>query len=377
MSRGTIRRRGKASWEVKFDTGIDALTGKRQTRYVTVRGKRQDAQRELTRLLGTLDGGSFVEPDQVTVEAFVRAWLAGADISAKTRERYTQIAEAQIIPHLGATKMQKLRPAHIEAWHKALLERGSKAGKPLTTRTVGHCHRLLRTILQAAVRSEALTRNVASVISPPRVEDDEVKILKPGEVTVVLSKLVGHALHVIAATALGTGMRRGELLAVAWSCLDLDKATLRVERSLEQTKAGLRFRPPKTKAGRRVISLPASVVTLLRDHRRKQLETRLMLGVGRPPEDGLVFCNPDGSAASPDSLSWRWRDTVRSLKLPRVSFHALRHTHASALIAAGLDVVQISRRLGHANPTVTLRVYAHMFCEDDTAAALAIDAVLR
>jgi integrase len=139
----------------------------------------------------------------------------------------------------------------------------------------------------------------------------------------------------------------------------------------------LRFKPPKTAHGRRTISLPPNAVTALREHRRKQLETRLALGLGRPEPDALVFCQPDGSPIVPCWLSYTWRNTCISLKLPRVTLHALRHTHASALIAAGVDVVKISRRLGHSSPVVTLRIYAHLFNTDDSAAAAAIEAAMR
>lgn len=139
----------------------------------------------------------------------------------------------------------------------------------------------------------------------------------------------------------------------------------------------LRLKAPKTAHGFRTISLPANVVAALRDHRRSQLETRLLLGLGRPEPDALVFCQPDGSPLAPSWLSYTWRNTCVSLKLPRVTFHALRHTHASALIAAGVDVVAISRRLGHSSPVVTLRIYAHLFNKDDSAAAAAIEAAMR
>jgi integrase len=150
-----------------------------------------------------------------------------------------------------------------------------------------------------------------------------------------------------------------------------------VKRSLEETKAGLRFKPPKSKRGRRTISLPPSAVALLREHRRRQLELRLALGLGKPGPDALVFCRPDGSPLSPDNLSRDWIRACKSLGLRRVMFHALRHTHVSALIAAGLDVVAISRRIGHGSPNVTLGTYGHLFRNTDVAAANAIEATLR
>jgi integrase len=172
-------------------------------------------------------------------------------------------------------------------------------------------------------------------------------------------------------------MRRGELCALAWGAVDLDRAIVRVERSLEETRGGLRFKPPKSRHGRRSISLPGNVIDTLRARRAEQLELRLQLGLGRPGPDDLVFARFDGAAYPPDTLSRDWWRVTIALGLPRIPFHALRHSSASALIAAGLDVVSVSRRLGHGSPAITLSVYAHMFRETDKAAADAIDAVMR
>jgi integrase len=192
-----------------------------------------------------------------------------------------------------------------------------------------------------------------------------------------LSPREGHPLNEIAVVDLATGMRRGELLALRLSDIDLDGATVRIERSLEETRDGLRFKAPKTVHGKRTISLPPNAVAVLREHRRKLLETRMAMGVGKPDADTLLFGEIDGSPRRPDQLSWLWRSACKSLKLPTVSFHALRHTHASALIAAGIDVVEISRRLGHGSPAVTLRIYGHLFKRDDRASAGAIEAAMR
>ena len=161
-----------------------------------------------------------------------------------------------------------------------------------------------------------------------------------------------------------------------WRNVDLDGAKLHVVEALEETRSGLTVKTPKTAAGRRTISLPAIVVDALRAHRRAQLEMRLALGLGKPSDDALVFPGIDGRHQSPRAFSMAWRRATRRLGLPAVHWHALRHTHASMLIAAGVDVVTVSRRLGHSKPDVTLRVYSHLFAADDSAAAAAIDRAL-
>ena len=374
--KGTITRRGKCSWRLKFDVGRDA-SGKRQIRYQTVRGKRQDAEKELTKQLSAFHDGMLVDPSKKTVAEYLRAWLDVANVTPKTLERYQQLVEQQIIPHLGHIALQKLRPAQVEEWHSKLAKSGGKGGKPLAARTVGHAHRVLHKALARATATELVSRNVATAIKPPKVASSEIEILEPAQIAEVLTKLKGHDFYTIAALALGSGLRRGELLALRWSDVDLDRATLRVERSLEETKAGLRFKTPKTEHGRRTVSLPANAVDALRAHRRQQLELRLAIGAGKDTPDALVFSTLEAKPLSPDNLSRDWRRVVNVRRLPSVTFHALRHSHASLLIAQGVDILTVSRRLGHGSPTVTLTVYAHLIEKVDTKAAAAIEAALK
>jgi integrase len=375
---GNITRRGAHSWRLKYEAAErDPATGRRNTRTLTIRGTKKTAQGELTRLLAEVDRGISVDPSKVTVAEYLRAWLDGADgLSPKTAERYRQLAEQQVIPHLGVTALQKLRPAQVEAWHGILLKSGGKDGRPLSARTVGHAHRVLHRALARAAKSEIVSRNVASVISPPRVDAAEIRILAPDQIGELLRRLEWHPLHALAVVAIGTGMRRGELCALAWGAIDLDAAAIRVERSTEETATGTRMKAPKTRHGRRLICLPANVVTALRSHRVQQLERRFALGAGALKDDDLAFTTPTGLPLSPDNLSRDWARAVRARKLPATTFHALRHLHASALIACGIDVLTISRRLGHASPTITLAVYGHMFSNTDAKAAEAIEAAM-
>jgi integrase len=176
--------------------------------------------------------------------------------------------------------------------------------------------------------------------------------------------------------SLFTGMRLGEVLAVRLNRVDLDRGVAQVREALEQTKAhGIRFKPPKSKAGRRDITLPDVLVEALREHRKRQLEFWMQLGRGRLPDDALLFASLDGGPLSPNAVSAAWADFADSIGMPAVTFHGLRHTHASQLIDEGVDIVTISKRLGHAKPDITLRVYAHLFRKDDSRAAAAINAV--
>jgi integrase len=156
-----------------------------------------------------------------------------------------------------------------------------------------------------------------------------------------------------------------------------DVRQIKVRESLEETKAhDVRFKETKTASGRRDVSLPDIVVDVLRDHRRQQLELRMAMGLGRMPDDALVFPALDGGPQAPRQLSGDWREVREAAGVEDVTFHALRHTHASQLIDAGVDIVTISKRLGHASPAITLKVYAHLFQQRDDKASAAINAAM-
>jgi integrase len=350
---GAIDERSPGHFRLRYRVGGNRFTKSFQ-------GSIGEARKELRRLIKSADDGAHVAPDKVTIADYFRDWLdSDTGISPKTRERYRQLLANQIIPHLGAIAMQRLRPVQVSDWHGALLAAG------LASRTVGHAHRVLHRGLERGVELEIVSRNVAHAARPPKVESKEIEILSPSQIAEVRAKLAGHPILSIFELAIGSGMRRGEICALTWSAIDLPRGIVRVERSLEQTAAGLRVKAPKTKYGRRTIALPKSAAEALREHWREQCALRLKLRLGRPSPDDCVFPNvATFSLRSPSAISDAWRDAVRYRKLPKVTFHALRHSHASALIAAGVDVLTVSRRLGHANASITLNIYGHAIEQD-------------
>ena len=315
------------------------------------------------------------EASKITLGTYLASWLDGKDLSPRSREQYADIIERQINPVLGKTELQKLKPVHVNTWLSGLRGRD---GRKLHARTVRHAFRVLHGALVEAVKLDMISRNVADAVTPPKVDADEVEILTVDQIAAVLDALKGSRLYPVASLALATGMRRGELLALRWCNVELDRSVLKVEHSLEQTKAGLRFKGPKSKHGRRSISLPPSTaVAMLNKHRREQLEIRTALGMGKPDADALVFCNHHGEPISPNLLTVVWAQALARSGLPKVTVHALRHSHASALISEGIDVVSVARRLGHSSPVITLSTYAHLFADKSDSAAAAIERVLK
>ena len=367
---GHIRERTPGSWELKFDAPRDPVTGKRKTRYVTVKGSKKAAQQELRRLLTAIDEGRLIDRSKTTLAQFLDRWesWAATQVSGKTLERYSELLRHHVRPHLGPAQIQKLRAVNFaELYGK--LQRPKPIGSGLAPRTVGHVHRLMHRIMSHAVKWEVIASNPVSAADPPRVERTEIQILDSGQIKAVLETLRGHVLYPVVVIALATGARRGELVALRWGDCDLENGKLNIERSYEQTNQGLALKAPKTKAGRRIITVPQSIAAELKGIGSSNRNSGLPSGSANPDQTILFSPGLAGFPWPPDALTGDWARTVRVLKLPKVTFHALRHTHVSQLIAAGLDVVTVSRRIGHSNPNVTLGIYAHLFGNTDERAA--------
>ena len=378
--RGHIQRRGKKSWRLKFDAGRDPITGKRITKYMTVRGNKSNAQRVLTKILHEIDTGTFVEPSKITVAEFLKQYLASLDgkgLSLKTRDRYKEIVHINLIPALGHIPLAKLEPLQIEtAWSDALA-RGRLDGKGgLSTQTVAHLHRLLKQALKKAVKWKMLAINPADMVDCPKIEGCEVAVLTQTELASLINAVEGTLLYMPVLLASTTGLRRGEVLGLRWRDIDLDRGTLKVTQMLGQVRNQLYFKPPKTKAGRRTVTLPTITIEALRKHKVKQLEERLKLGLGRD-DSGLVFTRPDGQPVIPTSFSRTFCEFVKNRGLPPISFHGLRHSHLSCLMWEGVHPKVISERAGHSSTAITMDTYSHTRPEMQEDAAKKIDAALR
>lgn len=379
--KGSLTRRGKESWRLKFDLGRDPITGKRRTEYVTVRGTKRKAQTELTHRLNAMEEGGYVEASKVTLADYARHWIdniAPASAAPKTMERYREIVEKHIVPQLGAIEVQKLEGANIDTFYQHLRIAGRCDGKGgLAPQTVMHIHRRLSAILKSAVKAKKLRANpMDAVQTTPKVRQQEAKVLDDNDLAKLFSYLKGRALYMPVMAAAATGMRRGEVLALRWRDIDLSKAELHVRQVAEQTKDDLRIKEPKTERSRRTIALPDRLVSELREHRKEQSAHRLRLGLGKDERD-LVFPTWDGAMRSPRSFTKEFSREIAAAGLSHVTFHGLRHTHITHLLRNGVPVHVVSQRAGHANPTVTLNVYSHVMPGDQEGAAAVINAALQ
>jgi integrase len=375
--RGNITKRGRSSWRIKYD-GPTGPNGERRTVYETIRwGSKREAQAKLAERLAAVGKGAFVAPNKLTIEAHIRErigiWHASGQIGNATRERYDVLLKKQIKPHIGNVMLQRLETKDVEGWHAKLLAAG------LSPRTARHAHVLLRKSLGDAVRHNQISRNVCAKDGQPAptVPKKKPKILKKDQIADVVDGLRKTEIFLEAVLALFCGLRVGEVLALAWPAVDIENRVLHVRASVEEIAGQpLTIKQPKTEDGERRLSVPDIVVEALRDHRRRQLEQRLALGLGRPDADALVFPGQDGGPRRRTALSIRWGKVAAALGIPEITYHGLRHSHVSQLISEKVDIVTISTRIGHADPSITLRTYSHLFEESDAAAAQAINTAL-
>ena len=369
--KGHLRERSPGHWAIVIDVR-DPQTGRRKRKWHSFKGTKREAQVKKAELIAALSQGSYVERSKITVADFVRSridqWEAADDISARTAQRYRELADNQIAPHIGVKPVQKLTRLDVEGWHTILRNAG------LTARTIGHAHRVLGKALRDAEKDSLVTKNVCRVQSAPKVAAAEAPVVE--DVPAFIKAIrASERFYVPAMIALFAGMRISEVLALRWNRVDLDAGIIQVREALEQTVAhGVRFKAPKSKAGKRDITLPDILIDVLREFRKATLELRMQLGAGRLPDDALLFSDVEGNPLSPNRMSSRFGEFADALGMPEITFHSLRHTHASHLIAGGVDIVTISKRLGHAKPDITLKVYAHRFKDSDGKAAAAINA---
>ena len=374
---------GRITWGYSIDIGTDA-NGKRLRDFKSGFALKRDAENAADERLAERKQAPIVKPDPSTLAAWCERWFAEfapRRCSPKTLERYRELA-AYALPHLGHVPLGDLSALMIEPVLFRLKESGgwnrkAKQARPLSAKTVRHIAGVLSVILKAAIKKKKLAANPMEGVELPRLERRESKALDGGQLSTYLDAARSAGLYEILVFASATGARRGEVLALAWPDVDLDGGSVRIARSLEQTREGLRVKPTKTEKPR-AITLPASTVELLRFHREAQQQNRRLFGDDYRADLDLVFCDPAGSYLKPDSVTAKACLIARKAGFSNVGIHSLRHSHGSELLSKGVPLPTVSKRLGHADVYTTAKIYAHALPKDDvTAAELWDDSVGR
>jgi integrase len=311
-----------------------------------------------------------------TLGDWLREWLdtyAVDRCQPKTLERYRQLARYVTTSpdgspsELAQTPLAKLTHQQLESTLFGLLKAKAKRREHISARTVRHVAGVLSAALNKAFRLELIDVNPMLKVELPSVVKQDARSLTPEEISALREVCRGDWTFALVELALATGARRGELLALVWPDVDWASGTLTINKSLEQTAAGLRIKRPKN-GKTRVCRLPQSALAALRFQREQQQEHRRLFA-GDYVERNLIFCAPDGDYHRPDLLSQVLVRRMWKAGIKDASAHSLRHTHASNLLSRGVPLPAVSARLGHADPNVTARVYSHALPADDQRAA--------
>ncbi|MEE9136229.1 MAG: site-specific integrase, partial [Gammaproteobacteria bacterium] len=245
----------------------------------------------------------------------------------------------------------------------------------LSALTVLHHHRVLSQALQRAVKWRLLTQNPASAAEPPKPVKKEFRVLDGNETAALLEAAKGLRLYAPVMLAVTTGLRRGEVVGLKWSDIDLKEPALRVRRAIGQVNGKISVKPPKTEKSRRTVVLLNQTVRDLKRHLLQQKKARLQLGPTYNKDD-WVFPTQLGEVWKPDSLTSAFRKFVARTGSGPLRFQDLRHTHATLLLRDGIYVKVVSERLGHASVAVTLDTYAHVLPGMQGEAAARLDAIM-
>ena len=376
--KGHIRKRTKDSWQIVVDGGRGA-NGKRRQVSESVKGPKRNAQARLAQLLVELESGVYVKARKdLTVASYLNEWLNGyvaVNCAPRTQESYHFIAEKHVIPEIGNVRLVDLEPRQLQALYS------KKRTSGLSTRTVRYVYSLMYQALRQAVRQGVLSRNVAEATDPPKLERKEVAVLEREDVARFLEAASDTPYFALYYVLLHTGMRRGEALGLQWRDVELSLESLGVEaylsvaRSLSKVNGRILLKEPKTKSGRRRIVLSPSCALVLRQHQSAEKELRQSLG-GTLRDTDFVFSRGAGEPCDPSTVSKAFAAVVNKAGLSHMSLHALRHSHATLLLEAGVHPKIVSERLGHSSVRMTLDVYSHRVKGLQETAVLKFDELL-
>jgi integrase len=362
-------------WELRVDLGTDPVSGKRKQLSRTFRGPARAADQALRDLVDQL-APSRSDGVGATFGQLLDQWLEECErleLSPTTLRTYRSQVERVVRPALGKVQLNRLTAKNLDTLYGAMKE----AGK--SPKTIRNYHAIVSAALHQAVRWGWVRANVAEMAMPPRVSNRRVSVpsLEVVQAVIAAAERRDSRLAPMLMLAALTGMRRGELCALRWSDVDLATGSITVTRSVVVVPHGLAEKPTKTDRARTVALDPVGIA-LLTQHRSLVSEWNAGIGTVLSP-NAFVFSPVLESTTSfrPDNVTSFFIRIRNEVGAPTVRLHDLRHFTATQLIGAGVDVRTVAGRLGHSDPSVTLRVYSHALEERDRAAAAIMGGILQ
>lgn len=355
----------------------DPLTGRPVRRCLSGRTPAEVRRK----LKAARDEGQLAVGRSPALGLWLERWLAAVRVRVRpaTYRNYAAALRGHVIPALGRIEIARLRPSDIEALTSDLIERprslGRRSPRALAPSTAALVRRILVVALTDAVRDGILARNVAEIARPPRQVEPARRALSANEARAFLEAVEDEPLGPLAALALVTGLRRGELLALRWGDVDVSRGTLTVARALARAPGGgYAVAEPKSRRARRTIAVAGFGRIALERRAAAQAGERAAAGAAWVDRDGVIFTDPLGRPWAPETVTSAWHALVaRSGVKGRLRLHDMRHTAATLALSAGVPVRDVADALGHASPSITLDIYGHAVGEGPARVAAAVD----
>lgn len=358
---GSITQRSNGRWRAQVHRDGKRVSFGADTK--------QECLEWLRKTLYQVDNGLDLEGGRIQLSEYLRQWLENAQptLRPKTHYQYGRIIELHIIPQVGSLPLKALTPQRIEKLYADL----QKNGKGV--RTVRYVHGILHRSLAKAVLYGLIPANMAHGVSLPRYQHQEMRVLDADQIGRLLTAASCNRLEALFHLAAVTGMRQGELFGLKWTDVLWSMKRMHVQRQVQRVpKIGWSFLEPKTRAGRRMVPIGDGAIDALRRQKERQELERALAG-DRWQEHGLVFATSVGTPMDAHNVRKDFVAVLREAGLPEVRFHDLRHSAASLMLNNNIPVLVVSKILGHANPSITLNTYGHLYTESVGVAGQLMD----
>ena len=357
---GCVRQRKDGRWEARFSAAGQ------EPFYIYGKSK-QDVINKL--FAEQQKPPSVRDPENLTVGQWLDRWLSTVKVTLrpKTYDLYNSSATNHIKPHLANTKLRNVSKARIYDMFTALRKRG------IGSHALQMVYKVLHRAFEVAVEEEKLDRNVVALVKKPPATNRERAILRTEDEIVRFRQAVkGSVYETLYLAALDTGCRQGELLALTWDCVDLARGLIYIRATLTRNDVGeLIASSPKTASSVRAVRLTENTIQLLKTHRKQRMDPQSV-------QSAWVFPNWDGGPMRKDGYIRReFARLMTASKLPKITFHSLRHTHATMLAAFGVPMKATQERLGHSTTRMTMEVYSHATAAMQDHAVTALDEFYR
>lgn len=365
ITTGSYRKRyrtdGSHYWQITIELPKDPVTGKRVRKYKSVDGKKKDAELAMHEYIREIEKGYHVTDSKITIAEWIDTWLEvyiTPNVSPTTLSRYEGMIKRYIKPLIGRMQVQQLNTLAVQAWVNGL-KVSPVSGKEMSASTVKHVYHVLKGCMDKAVLAGIIPRTPCVGIMLPKGQKKPPVIYDEEQIKQLIAAAKGTEMELVLFIELCTGMRRGELLGLRWQDIDWDKNQIHIVNNRVVVNGKSVIKAPKTESSCRTIDVPEQLIRDLHKHKMNCWANRLRLGKAYTETD-YVIVHPDGKPIYLEYLSQLYTRLQEKAKLPKATFHSLRHLCASIMLLQGVDVKIAQQQLGHADINTTLGIYAHV-----------------